>query len=145
MSYVTLEENLKKQAGFHSSGGRGGNIVSLAAQELLSAHRLRTIQDKDGNEQQVKELDVYARTRYPSPGNSAGMVFYSKAYKYHFGISPISIQKDKAAFEELHDDYSVFMISKDGKGREEFSLVAGSAALAAQRSEDSPLDALNKQ
>ena len=126
MSLEIIEDEVKKKhLGQGINGGSGSSVHELGARELLYPHATRDTGKKDENGEPVYEsvIDIDARTELPSPSATATIDWYPIFLDRVFGAGK------GRGMRAINERYKINMISKNRKGRSEFTQVATASAL----------------
>ena len=139
MSLEIIDDEIKRK--FASGSGVGGKSVhEFSGGILLFPHLEHTEEDSEGKTHTTREMNVEARTEYPSPSSSTALKYYGAYYLEH--------EYGKGRGEGMvtvHDYYSVLMISKGRQSRKEYTIVAGASALNPDNSKGIDLKKVQEQ
>lgn len=134
MSLELTEEKMRQLAATAgTAGGPGGGRSphEHAASQLLypTIRKQRTLPDgtpvfdKDGEPIWEDTLEITGRTELPNPSGTTALVAYAKYCAANF-------RGNGRNLDTVNDDYMKYMVSKDRKGRLEYTQVATGSALA---------------
>ena len=125
MSLEIFDDEVKRKHIQSSGFGSGRSLHEHAASQLLYPHTITTEELPDGSTKTSKEIDVDGRTELPSPSNTSVLQYYAFHLDSMFG-------KGKGnGMRYIDEKYRINMISKNRKGRTEFTMVATASALNA--------------
>jgi hypothetical protein len=125
MSLEVIEDEVKRKFTQGSSVNGGSSVHESGARELLYPHATRDTGKKDDNNEAIYEsvIDVDARTELPAPSATATIDWYPVFLDKAFG-------KGKGrGMRAINERYKINMISKNRKGRIEYTTVATASAL----------------
>lgn len=138
MSIELFEDEVKKK--HLASGGFSGSGRSpheLGAKELLYPYVESEKEDSQGNTKVEREIQVDAKTELPSPANTTVLERYGDYLDMAFG------KGSGKGMRIVNERYKINMISKNRKGRQEFTMVSTASAL--NPSDESNSDKLMKE
>lgn len=132
MSLELTEEKMRLLAGQGggTSGIGGKSPHEHAATQLLYPtvkvpkvdEKGMPVLDSEGDPIMIDKLEVTGRTELPNPSGTAVLVSYAAYCAANF-------RGNGANLIDVNDDYMKFMVSKDRKGRLEYTQVATGSAL----------------
>ena len=131
MSLSIIDAEFKKK--IQQNNGTGSNSVfEHAGKQLLYTHvpvplldeKGKPVLDEKGELIWTEKLDIIGRTELPNPSGTALLVSYEEWYEKAFPF-----RKDKCILTTTNNIFMEAMVSKDRKGRIEFTQVETASAL----------------
>lgn len=133
MSLEIFDDEVKRKHVQSGGFGSGKSLHEHAASQLLYPHTITTEELPDGSTKVTKEIDVDGRTELPSPANTSVLQYYAFHLDVMFG-------KGKGnGMRYIDEKYRINMISKNRKGRNEFTMVATASAFNNQNQDNSDI------
>ena len=126
MSLEIFDDEVKRKHLQAGSSLGGQSVHEHASSQLLYPHTITVEENADGSTRTIKEIDVDGRTELPSPANTAVLEWYAKFLDSTFGAGKGN------GMRNINERYKINMISKNRKGRTEFTMVATASAINAQ-------------
>jgi hypothetical protein len=132
MSLEILDDEVKRKHISASGSGSGKTVHEHASQQLLYTKVQHDTGEKDDNGEPIfeEQIDVDARTELPSPANTAVLEWYANFLDNTFGVGK------GLGMRTINERYKINMISKNRKGRNEFTMISTASGLNPQNTEN---------
>ena len=134
MSLEIFDDEVKRKhlsAGGGTSSGK--SVHEHAGNQLLYPYTVTIEENPDGSTTSRKEIDVDARTELPAPANTAVLEWYAGYLDKAFG------KGRGLGMRTINERYKINMISKNRKGRNEYTMIATASGLNPQTTDSNDL------